>query len=101
MRASDLRTFRFILEEIVDLRNRAVEHGHLIAVVVHVQDQVLTHNGQSNQCDVTALFVHRRSQMNPLTLISSIFYRSLGGAANMRDKYVAADPDSDARRHSH
>ena len=49
IRADDLGSGRFILDEIVNLRDGPVENGHAVAVVVHVEDQVLAHNSQANQ----------------------------------------------------
>ena len=37
----------------------AVEGGHGEAVVVHVQDEVLAHDGQTDECDVCRLFHDR------------------------------------------
>jgi hypothetical protein len=48
-------------DEIVDLRNGAIETATTIAVVVHVQDQILAHDSQTDQCDVTTLRFHKGS----------------------------------------
>ena len=54
--ADDLRALGGVVQELVDLGRRAVEGDHGEAVVVHVQDQVLAHDGQADQCDVCRLF---------------------------------------------
>jgi uncharacterized protein (DUF302 family) len=59
MRAHHLRAGGFVADELIDLGNRSIEYGHAIPVVVHVQDQVLAHDGQADQPDVTIFFFHR------------------------------------------
>jgi len=44
-------------QELVYLGNRTVEGYHRVALVIHVQDEVLAHHGQTNQSDV-ALRLH-------------------------------------------
>ena len=61
VRADDLRALRLVVDELVHLGDGAVEHGHLVAVVVHVQDQVLAHDGQADQADITTRVRHRIS----------------------------------------
>src|ERR1041385_8318295 len=57
--ARDLGALRLHGEEIVDLGNGAVEHGDAIAVIVHVEDEVLAHHGQTDQSNVTTGGVHK------------------------------------------
>ena len=40
-------------QKIVHARNGAVENGHGEAVVVHVENQILAHHGQTNQGDIS------------------------------------------------
>ena len=47
-----------LFEEIVHLGDGAVEDRHFVAVVVHVQDQVLAHDGQADQSDIASCFWH-------------------------------------------
>ena len=52
MGADDARSRPRAGEEVIDLRGRAVEDGDAVAVVGHVEDEVLTHDGQADQADV-------------------------------------------------
>jgi hypothetical protein len=61
MRARDLSSGGFVLNEFVNLRDGAVEDGHAIAVVVHIQNQVLSHHGQADQTNVTTFPLHKYS----------------------------------------
>ena len=45
-----------VVQKLVDLRDGPVEGDHCVAVVVHIQDQVLAHDCQTDQCDVCRLF---------------------------------------------
>ena len=58
MRADDLGALGFAAEELIHLGHGAVEDGHGEAVVVHVENEILAHDGQSDQCDVSLSF-HR------------------------------------------
>ena len=53
--ADDLLSLGPAVDELVDLRRRAVEDGHGVAVALHVQDEVLAHHGQADQADVGGL----------------------------------------------
>ena len=53
--ADDLRALGFVGEEVVDLGDGAVEDGDYEAVVVHVEDEVLAHDGQADETDVSSL----------------------------------------------
>ena len=53
-----VRALGFVFEKTVDLRHRAVEYRHAIAVVVHVEDKVLAHHGQAYEADITIGVCH-------------------------------------------
>ena len=53
MGSDNLGAFRLVVDEFVDLGDCPIENGHLVAVVVHIQDQILAHYGQPDQSDVT------------------------------------------------
>ena len=51
MRADHLRAFSFVGEEVVDFGDGAVEDGYFEAVVIHVENEILTHHGEpSGRC---------------------------------------------------
>ena len=56
VRADDLRALGFVGDEVVDLGDGAVEDGDLESVVVHVEDEVLSHDGKADQADITHWF---------------------------------------------
>ncbi len=56
VRADDLGAFGLVGEEIVHLGDGAVEGDHGEAVVVHVQNQVLAHDGQPNHGNISFWF---------------------------------------------
>ena len=57
VRADDvLVTLGGVVQELVDLRDGAVEGDHRVAVVGHIQDQVLAHDCQADQSDICRLF---------------------------------------------
>ena len=62
MRADDLGALGFVGEEVVHLGDGAVEDGDLEAVVVHVEDEVLAHDGQADEADITHWIWHEGSQ---------------------------------------
>ena len=55
MRADDFGALGFVGEEMVHLLDRAVERDDGEAVVVHVENEVLAHDGQTDECDVSLL----------------------------------------------
>jgi hypothetical protein len=69
VRADDLGALGFVGEEVVDLGDGAVEDGHFEAVVVHVEDEVLSHDGKADEADITRSVWHKLSQS---TLILSL-----------------------------
>ena len=54
--ADDIRAFGFPGQELVHLGDRAVESHHGVAVIVHIQDEILAHDGQTDECDVRFRF---------------------------------------------
>ncbi len=58
VRADDLGALGLVGEEVVDLRDGAVEDRHLISVVVHVEHEVLPHDCQTDQTDITTCLFH-------------------------------------------
>ena len=54
--ADDVGAFGFFVEEVVHLRDGAVEGDHGEPVVVHVQDEVLAHDGQADEGNVSIWF---------------------------------------------
>ena len=55
MRPHYLGAGRFAAQEFVHLGDSSIKHGHAIAVIVHVQNQVLAHHREANQSDITTL----------------------------------------------
>ena len=53
MGADDIGAFGFVVEEVVHLRDGPVEGDHGEPVVVHVQNQILAHDGQANDGDIS------------------------------------------------
>src|SRR5665213_199168 len=58
MCADNFCALRFVGEKMIYLFNRAIECDDGEAVVVHVENDVLAHDGQSDKCDVS-LCVHK------------------------------------------
>jgi hypothetical protein len=56
MSAQNFRPLGFIAEKLVHLLNRAIVGRHDEAVVVHVEDEVLAHDRQTDQCDISVWF---------------------------------------------
>src|SRR5262245_20353461 len=57
MSADDASALRLIRQKIVDLRSRSIESDHVETVVIHIQNQVLAHDRQADQSNVT-LWLH-------------------------------------------
>ena len=79
-----LRALRLIREEIVHLGDGTVEDGDLVAMVVHVQHQVLAHHRQSDQSDIAICFRHVGI---PLQSTRSIPDRGVGSKDSGRENY--------------
>ena len=52
MGADDALALGLVLQKVVHFGRGAVVGAHDEAVVGHVQDQILTHDGQTNQTDI-------------------------------------------------
>ena len=60
--ADDVGALGFVGEEVVDFGGGAVEYGHFEAVVVHIEDKVLSHDGKTDEADITRSVWHKLSQ---------------------------------------
>jgi len=60
--ADDVGALGFVGEEVVDLGGGAVEYGHFEAVVVHIEDEVLSHDGEADEADITRSVWHKVSE---------------------------------------
>jgi hypothetical protein len=47
-------TLGLVGNEVVNLRNSSVESDNIVAVVSSVQDQVLTHDGQADEAEISS-----------------------------------------------
>ena len=56
MRAEDFGPPGFVLEKGVDLFHRAIKDGHGKTVIVHIEDEILAHDSQSDQSDICLSF---------------------------------------------
>ena len=56
MRAKHLGALGFVGEEVINLVGGTVVDDDGKTVVIHVQNQILAHDGKANQCDVSFLF---------------------------------------------
>ena len=54
MGADNRRALGFVIEELVHFGNGSIEDGHAVAVVIHVEDQILAHDSEANQPDVAS-----------------------------------------------
>src|ERR1017187_2335993 len=61
VRADHLRALGFILDEVVHLGDGAVEYRNLVAVIVHVENQILPHPRQANQANIATTLIHQAS----------------------------------------
>ena len=59
--ADDLRALRFVVNEVVYFRNCSVEDSDFVAMVVHIQNQVLSHDRKADQSDVAICVLHTPS----------------------------------------
>jgi hypothetical protein len=60
--ADDVGALGFVGEEVVDLGGGAVEDGDFEAVVVHVEDEILSHDGKADEADITRCVWHKPSE---------------------------------------
>src|ERR1700676_5133077 len=58
MGASHVGALRLIVDELVHLRYGSVEDRHLVSVVVHVQHQILAHDRETDQTNITGIIYH-------------------------------------------
>src|SRR5687767_5366677 len=56
MRANDLRSLRFFGEKFIHLRHRAIVNDDGKSVIVHVQNKILSHDGEADESDVSFRF---------------------------------------------
>src|ERR1700689_405643 len=62
VRAHDVGALRLNGQKVVDLRDRAVEKGNLKAVVVQVEDEILSHDSESDEADIASWVGHTISK---------------------------------------
>jgi hypothetical protein len=62
MCADNVCPFGFVGDEIVDFGNGAIENRNFEPVVVHVEDKVLSHDGEADEADITRCVWHTVSQ---------------------------------------
>src|SRR6185312_818854 len=84
MRADDFGALGFIRQEMIHLFHRAIKSDHGESVIVHVQNQVLAHYRQSNQCNISFGFHFRI--LSELSASSATYDTK---AAVPREKYFA------------
>ena len=58
VRAHHLRAGGFVGDEVIHLRDGAIKNGYAIAVVVHVQNEVLAHYRETDEADITSFRLH-------------------------------------------
>lgn len=59
------RTFRLVLNEAVDFGDSTIEGNDFEAVVGGVHDEVLAHDGQANEAEIsTGIWWHRRADID-------------------------------------
>src|SRR6185312_603322 len=54
----DIGTFGLVADELIDFGDGAVIDRNFESVVVHVEDQVLAHDGESDQSDIASFLLH-------------------------------------------
>ncbi len=72
MGADNLRALCLIGQKVIDLRNSPIEDGDFKAVVVHIQDQVLAHDGQPDQTDITSCVLHSSKSRNIDDIVTGV-----------------------------
>jgi hypothetical protein len=55
----NLRTFGFIGQELIDFRSGPVIDADLETVIIHIEDQVLSHHCEADQADVAVFCLHK------------------------------------------
>ena len=46
------RTFCLVLKKAIDLSHRSIEGQDLVAVVCHIHDEILAHDGQADEAEI-------------------------------------------------
>src|SRR5581483_6033741 len=59
MGSDDLSPFCFVSGKFVYLGDCSIEDSHSITMVIHIENQVLAHDGQSNKADVASCVWHK------------------------------------------
>src|ERR1700687_1739262 len=77
--AAGLPALGGIVEEFVDLRRGAVKRDHRVPVVVHIQNEILAHDGEANKGDICGWFHDQLQRM-----ASGVCSRTQGTAAVKR-----------------
>src|SRR5690349_6003695 len=65
MSADDFGSFGFIIQKFIHLRDGAVKSDHGVTVVVHIQDEVLSHHCQADECDIRLSFHDLKNRRVP------------------------------------
>src|SRR6185369_6457510 len=52
MGADDTGALGLVAQKLIDFRNSSIVGDHFKIMVVHVENEILTHYGQSNQCNI-------------------------------------------------
>jgi hypothetical protein len=58
MGANHLCAGRLMRNKLIYLGNGSIENRDFVAVIIHIQDQVLAHHGQPDQSDITCSWLH-------------------------------------------
>lgn len=61
---TDVLTLCFILEEAVDLGYGTIESNDSVAMIRCIEDQVLAHDSQANETEITTRFSVRRADID-------------------------------------
>lgn len=59
-----LLTFSFVLEKAIYFGDSAIEDDHSETMIGSIEDQVLTHDGQTDQTEVTTRLTVRRADID-------------------------------------
>ena len=61
VRTDDVGAFGLVGDEVIDFGYGTVEDGDLEAVVVHVEDEILSHDGKADEADIASWIRHKVS----------------------------------------
>jgi hypothetical protein len=56
--SNNLRALGFVVQKVIDLGDGAIENGDLEAVIVHVEDKILSHDGEADEADIAGRIWH-------------------------------------------